>query len=155
MKIKNNFQIIGMFLTIFILFMCLSGCQDQYGNNNQFTGITLESNVVTLIDASLSFNKEYEYVNETDEYPTEVIKSVDVKYLFQNIANKDISVSIRAYLYDTNNNLIAICPENTYRVVNLPKDTSEKSYTPTNIISYNKANVTMVDHAKIIATEIS
>jgi hypothetical protein len=153
MKTKsNNAKAVGI-ITLVLVSICLCGCQEQ-DVGSQFEGIRLQSDVVKLVDAALSFNTDYEFVNETDEYPTEVIKSVDVKYLFQNIANKDISVSVQAYLYDRNNELIAICPENTHRVVTLAKDSSEKTYTPANTITYSKANVTAVDHAIIFATEV-
>ena len=151
--LKNQIKVF-IFIIIFpSMFLCFCGCQDQ-DIGEQFDNITLQSDVVRLVNAALSFNTDYEFVNETDEYPTEVIKSVDVKYLFKNIANKDLTISVRALLYNENNELIAIVPEDSQRVLTLPKDSSENTYTPANIITYSKANVTAVDHATIVAAEV-
>ena len=119
----------------------LSGCVFQEGVTvkNNFEGITFESNIVELVNASLDFHED-----------KNVITKVDVKYLFHNIAGKNVEVTVIVEFYDKNDNLLVTRGP---KYIILPKDYVETVYSPANIISYSGEKVSEVDHARIIAKE--
>ena len=96
--------------------------------------------IFELDNASLDF-----YRDENDN-----IINVDVKYLFHNIAGRDVTAYVTVEFYDKNNKILAT---GIKKQISLPEDYTEPSYLPANIVSYSGEYVTQVDHVKIIASE--
>ena len=136
---KKGPWLIGAIL--FLMGGVLSGCVFPEGVTvkNNFEGITFESSIVELVNASLDFHED-----------KNVITKVDVKYLFHNIAGKNVEVTVIVEFYDKNDNLLVTRGP---KYINLPKDYVETVYSPANIISYSGEKVSEVDHARIIAKE--
>ena len=139
---KKDLLILGFVIsTVLVAF---SGCQEQgVTTDENFEGIYLESNVVELAYATLEFHTTYDFEHEKD-----IIEKVDVKYLFHNIAGRDIDINVTVNFYDKDNNLLeSVVGQKTS---NLFKDYTESMV---NIISYSGERVTEVDHVKITAIE--
>lgn len=136
---KKKFFLIGT-LILFIVIL-LSGCQEQKATTteNNFEKIELESNVVELVDASLEFKEA-----------NNVILKVDVKYLFHNIAGRQITVTVNVEFYDKSNNLLSTGGP---KYISLPKDYVETSILGANIISLSGEKAAYVDHVEIVASE--
>lgn len=136
---KKVLWIIVTIILFITVFFC--GCQEEKTPNNQnlFENITLQSNVVELSDASLNF------ISDND-----VVYRVDVKYLFHNIAGRDITIKVYVEFFDKENNLINTSQP---KYISLLTNYTEQDISPANIISYSKERVTDVDHIKIIAEE--
>lgn len=133
-----------MGFVICIALVALSGCQEQGVNTDEnFEGINLESSVVELAYATLEFHTIYDL-----EYEKDIIEKVDVKYLFHNIANRDVNITVTVNFYDKDNNLLESAAQQ--KTSNLFKDYTESM---ANIVSYSGERVTEVDHVKIIAIE--
>ena len=139
---KKDLLILGFVIsTVLVAF---SGCQEQgVTTDENFEGIYLESNVVELAYATLEFHTTYDFEHEED-----IIEKVDVKYLFHNIAGRDININVTVKFYDKDNNLLELIVGQ--KTSNLFKDYTESMV---NIISYSGEQVTEVDHVKIIAIE--
>jgi len=131
-------------IIIFIIFILLSlnGCYEEKETELKFDGITLKSEVVELVNASLNFK-----YNKTNS-----ITRVEVIYLFHNIANHIINkLNITIHFFDVNNNIVAVGGPKYLR--NLPIDYIETSAMEANKISYEGLNISIIDHCKIIAIE--
>lgn len=137
---KNHLMLIG--IIILLIVTTLSGCQEQEAIRvqNKFEGITLESNIFELDNASLEFHRDKQ---------NNIIK-IDVKYLFHNIAGRDVTAVVTVEFYDKNDNLLAIGGPNK---ISLPIGYVELVVLPANLISYNGEYVSEVDHVKIITIE--
>ncbi len=137
---KNHLILMG--IIILLIVTTLSGCQEQEAIRvqNKFEGITLESNIFELDNASLEFHRDEQ---------NNIIK-IDVKYLFHNIAGRDVTAIVTVEFYDKNDNLLAIGGPNK---ISLPIGYVEPVVLPANLISYNGEYVSEVDHVKIIAIE--
>jgi len=138
---KKYLWIIGT--TLFLIVCILNGCLGPEGGitvENPFEGITFDSSVVELVNASLGFIKE-----------KNVVQKAEVKYLFHNVADRYIEVKVIVEFYDKNDNLlITEGPKH----ISLPKGYRETTpYSPANIISYSGDKVSEVDHVRIIAEE--
>ena len=135
---KKGLLIINLIILFIIV---LSGCQEQKATTTgkKFENITLESDVVELVDASLKFNED-----------NNVKLRVDVEYLFRNIAGREITITITVEFYDKNNKLLST---EGPKYITLLKDYTETSILGANIISYSGENASEVDHVKIIAVE--
>ena len=136
---KKEFLVMGALVIIIIV--VLSGCQEQKATTakKNFENITLESNVFELVDASLDFNID-----------KGVIVKVDVKYLFRNIAGRDVTAFVTVEFYNKNDNLLATGGP---KEISLLKGYTETSFLPPNIISYSGEKASEIDHVKIIAEE--
>ena len=93
---KKNVLVLVTSIIIFV--MMWSGCQQKATQN--YSKVTLESDIVEFKNASLTLFDRYEYVNDTDPTPTRIIVRADVTYLFHNIAGRDIFVKVTAVFYD-------------------------------------------------------
>ena len=139
---KKSLFMIGF--VICIALVAFSGCQEQgVTTDENFEGIYLESSVVELAYATLELHTIYDF-----EYEEDIIEKVDVKYLFHNIANRDVDITVTVNFYDKDNNLLGSAAQQ--KTSNLFKDYTESM---ANIVSYNGERVTEVDHVKIIAIE--
>ena len=129
---------------ILLIIGFFSGCQESNIEAVSFRGITLVSDVVELANGSLNY-----FYNEFNE-----VWKIEVKYLFHNIAERDIEVEVKIECYDENDNLITILGP---KYIRLPTDYTEQGYAPgINIMSYdNNQNVYLIDHVVIIAEENS
>jgi hypothetical protein len=139
-RMKNYIWV--LFNVILLVTISLSGCQDNSSNNgSSFEGITLESDVVELAQASKEFIKDN----------NEIIR-VEVQYLFHNIAGRDVDFNVIAEFYDKNNNLLNTSyPPKKFIFL---KDYTETGIGPANIISYDGEDCKQVDHIILKANEI-
>lgn len=135
---RKNLFVMGF--SIILVVGVFSGCQEEQAGVITFEGITLISGIVELVNASLDF-----YYDSFD-----MIKRVEVKYLFHNIADRGILVNITVKFCDENDNLLETSDPKYIRLLD---DYTEKGYGLANIISYEGENVHLVDHVKIIAIE--
>ncbi len=127
-----------MLVCLVLSFGFLAGCQDEPSSVRTFKGVKLISNVVELKNASLDVVK-----NKFDE-----IIRVEVRYLFHNIAGRDIHVKVNASFYDEQNRLIAtVGPKTIY----LLKNYTEKVVTPANTLAYEGTGVEKIDHVLLTA----
>lgn len=139
-----------LFGCVFLSIM-LSGCQEQQATTSKFEKISLKSDVVELVEATLDFQVHYNYDEFTDE-AIEVRDAAEVKYRFHNIAGKDITVKIMAEFYSAYDNLLYTGGPKT---IFLFKDYTDQYVSPTtNIITYKGSKVAEVDHVLLIAEEI-
>jgi len=128
-------------LSIILTMIIFSGCQEQNTDvGTTFEGISLESSIVELVNASLDPHRN----------KANIIDRVDVGYLFHNVAGRDITVNVTVEFYDTDDNILATGGP---KYISLLKDYTEQGFGPANIISYDGNNVALIDHVKIIAVE--
>jgi hypothetical protein len=128
-------------LCIILIFLCI-GCTEKQEDELTFDNITLESNVVELINASMNYKYD----------KTETITRVEVIYLFKNIADYIIEkLNITVQFFDKNNNLIATAGPKYIR--NLPVNYVETSIMEANKIIYEGPKSNLIDHCKIIAID--
>jgi len=120
----------------------LSGCTNTGTTTEEevSSDITLESEVVRLVHAKL--------IPKKDE---DILVSMDVEYLFKNIAGRVVSVQVTAEYYDEQDNLLYTSEPRL--ITNLPIDYTETNISPTNVISYSGGDADKVDHIKIVADE--
>jgi len=76
---RKDLFALGFSLIVVVGFF--SGCQESEIEATSFEGITLESSIVELVNASLNY-----YYNEDNE-----VEKVEVKYLLHNIVRRDIN----------------------------------------------------------------
>ena len=134
-------KIFGFGFVIILLFGFFSGCQEKEVEAASFEGVTLISDVVELVNASIKY-----HYNSFKE-----IWKVDVQYLFHNIAKKDIIVKVTIECYDKENNLVTVLGP---KFIQLPIGYTEREIHPSiNIVSYDGKNVDMIDHVIILASE--
>ena len=134
-------ELFALGFSIIMIVGFFSGCQESQIETVSFKGITLVSDIVELVNASLNYH--YDKYNEVD--------NVEVQYLFHNIAERDIAVKVTIELYDENDNLITIMGPKHIR---LPDDYTEYGFSPgINIMSYDGDNAHMVDHVTITVVE--
>jgi hypothetical protein len=137
--------------SIIIVIIILSGCQEQKAvTAGEKSGqIKLRSSVVELYESSYTINNKSikdDYTNEIYE----IIESIEVKYLFKNIAGKPININVSAEFYDKNDKLVdKVGP----REINLPENHTEKVYTLQNSIIYSGSNVADVQYVLLIVEE--
>lgn len=132
---------VGAFV-IFIL-LCLSGCEEQgVTTENKFENVVLDSELVQLAYANVSFVEKRE-IND-DLEPVMVTKRVDVKYLFENVAGRNITINATVEFYNNSDTLIGTSETLT---INLPKDYVESVL---NEVSYSGKNVDQVSYVKIV-----
>ncbi len=134
-----------------IIIITLSGCQEQKAvTAGEKSGqIKLRSSVVELYESSYNINTKSIKDTYTDKI-YEIIESIEVKYLFKNIAGKPVDIEVSAEFYDENNKIVGLGGP---RYINLPKDYAEKVYTPQNSIIYAGSNVADVQYVLLIAEE--
>ena len=136
-----NKRLLLVILMIFLVTIFFCGCQEQEAitSHNSFEGITFESSVAELVDASLDVHEE-----------NNILTRVDVKYLFRNIAGKDLELYVTVEYYDKGNNLLATGGP---KIIILPEGYTEQVILPANIISYSGEKVSEVEYVKIIAKD--
>jgi hypothetical protein len=136
-------------IMVTIVFFC--GCQEQKALTiGEKSGkIKLQSSVVELYQSSYNINKKT--IMDIDTGKTyEIIKNIEIKYLFKNIAGRPINIEIYAEFYNSNNKLVGISEP---RSIYLPKDYIERGYNPQNSIIYDSPNVADVKYALLIVEE--
>jgi len=135
---KKNLFIIG-FPIIFIT-MLACGCQEQKAVEAFYLeGVEFDSNIVELI-----------YYNITKNTNQGKVLSIDVKYLFKNIANKDLELKLYVEFYDQDNKLIYTgCP----KYIDLQNNWTEQGLSPANTISYSGKQTNEVNFVKFLVSE--
>ena len=134
----KNLLVLG-FINV-LLILIFSGCQEQKAVEISYSEkIDFKSELVELI-----------YSNITKQTDGEKVLNIDVKYLFKNIAERDINLKIFVEFYDKNNGLLYTGGP---KYITLLNGWAEQGVSPTNIISYSGKHVNEVDHVKIIASE--
>lgn len=136
---------------VIIATLSLCGCNEPEATktDNEKGTIILESDIVELEHSSFDIVTKPQFDQDCSCY-VEVFQSVDVTYLFHNIAGKAISAKVNVEFYDKDDNLIGIGGPKT---INLPKDYTEQGITPANTISYTGYKGEEVYKAIIIAEE--
>jgi len=138
MLMKKKLLIFGFLIICLILIF--SGCQDQKAIENSYLeGIEFDSEIVELIHS--------EVIKHTQDNK---VLSIDVEYLFKNIAGRDLNLKIFVEFYDKDNLLLYTGGP---RYIILPAGWIEQGVSPTNIISYSGKQANNVDHVKINASE--
>lgn len=135
--------------TIILLIVGLSGCEEQgVTTEKEFENVYLDSDIVEFAYANLSFVEKRE-IND-DLEPVMVVKQADVKYLFENIAGRDIVVNVTVEFYDQNDTLVhsakPVPSKNS-----LPEGYRESDF---NTASYNGKNVGKISYVRIFADPI-
>lgn len=135
-------ELISIGFCVILIIGFFSGCQESQIEAASFEDVTLVSDVVELVNGSLNY-----HYNEFNE-----IWKIEVKYLFHNIAKRDIEIEVKIECYDEKDNLITILGP---KYIRLPDDYTEQGFAPgINIMSYdNNENVHMIDQVVIIAEE--
>lgn len=137
-----NKNIIFIIFINLVVIISLTGCNEKVEKKQNFDGISIESNVVELINASMNFK-----YNSTNE-----ITGVEVIYLFHNIVDHIIEkLNITIHFFDKDFNLVAIGGSKYIR--NLPIDYYEQTAMEPNKIYYEGVNSSIIDNCKIIAIE--
>ena len=136
-----NKRLLLVTIMIFFVTIFFCGCQEQEAitSQNSFKGITFESSVAELVNASLDIHEE-----------NNILTRVDVKYLFHNIADKDLEIYVTVEYYNKDDNLLAT---EGPKIISLPEGYTEQVILPANIISYSGEKVSEVEYVKIIAKE--
>jgi hypothetical protein len=136
-----NKRLLLVILMIFLVTIFFCGCQEKEAitSQNSFEGITFESSVAELVDASLDIHEE-----------NNILTRVDVKFLFGNIAGKDLELYVTVEYYDKSDNLLATGGP---KIIILPEGYTEQVILPANIISYSGEKVSEIEYVKIIAKE--
>ena len=136
---KKNIYYISICICLLIIPI---GCLEKTNEKQYFNNITLESNVVELVNASMNF--KYDKTNS--------ITRIEVTYLFKNIVNHIIEkLNITIKFFDKDNNLIGFGGPKYIR--NLPIGYIETSVMEANKILYDDTNSNLIDHCVIIAIE--
>lgn len=145
---NKKFLIIISIIMSTIIVLC--GCnQKALTKDEENEQIKLQSSVVELDQSSFNINTKLVKDTYTDE-TYEIVENIEVKYLFKNIAGKPIHIEVSAEFYDKNDTLIGIGgPTSIY----LPKDYTEKTFTPQNSIIYAGSNVADVKYTLLIVDE--
>lgn len=139
---KMNKKIFAILLLYVVFIFLYTGCIEKQDDKLTFDRITLESNVVELVNASMNFKYD----------KTDSITRVEVVYLFKNIANYIIEkLNITIKFFDENNNLIAVGGPKYIR--NLPINYIETSEMEANKITYEGLDTNLISQCKIIAIE--
>ncbi len=137
---RKDLFALGFSLIVLVGFF--SGCQESEIEAASFEGITLESSIVELVNASLKY---YDDDNDKD------VERVEVKYLLHNIAGRTISIQIYVEYYDINDNLLTTQGPKTLN--SMPPDHTEQPSAGFNVFSYDGDDVDLVDHVTIIVEE--
>jgi len=141
----------NMLLIIIIILSNLSlcGCMDQgLTTEPAFEKIIIESDVVELSIANISFTREEMYTDAGESYF--YTTAVEVKYLFHNLLDRRANISFFVEFYNSyNEKLFSIGP----RSILLTADYTEKAFTNVNEARYDGDRASEVDYVKIIAFE--
>ena len=136
--------IIGFLLMIGML--CMSGCVNEGTTTKKtFENIDFESEIVEIANAYIDYNREEMYDDSGDMYYN--TRSIEVKYLLHNPAERAVTVQVVVYLYDEFG--MELYSEGPY-VISLPAGYTESG---ANTISYAGTDVATFDHARIVAIE--
>ena len=141
---KKNMLVIISIICLGNVSLC--GCMNEGTTTKQtFENFIIESDVVELSNANMSFIREEMYTDEGESYF--YVTAVEVKYLFHN-RRVNISFFIEFYNKD-NEKLFSIGP----RSILLTADYTEKAFTNINEARYDGNRASEVDYVKIIAFE--
>ncbi|MFH1101353.1 MAG: hypothetical protein V1726_04885 [Methanobacteriota archaeon] len=135
-------KMIGGIVGIMFVVVALCGCQAGQVSNN-YEDI-FQSNVVQLVNFSLELEKDR----------LNVITSATVNGRITSVVDRILNFEITASFYDKNNNLLG---NKTIRIEGLQpmgKPGSSTSFPPP-YLSYTAADVSVVDHVKLYAYEIT
>ena len=143
-----------LFCIILLIATIFSGCQEQKAlTAGEKSGqVKLRSSVVELSQSQFNVNTKSIMDNITGE-TYDIIESIEVKYLFKNIAGKPIHIKVSAEFYDKNDRLVGL-GEGEPRDIHLLNDPdTEKIYTDQNSIKYAGPNVADVQYVLLIVEE--
>ena len=131
-----------LLISIVIAVSFISGCQEQATKveKNEIENVTVQSDLVKLIHGKIIYNKD----------TTGKINSVDVEYLFKNIAGRDIDVLVNAEFYDKDGNFLGIRGP---KEISLREDWTEQGVSLANVIYYSEKDASKVDHVNLVVTD--
>ena len=140
---NKHIVMIGVFCLMVSVFF--SGCEENKTTAIEFEDVVLISSVVELVNASLDL------IEDADQ----IVFRAEVRYLFHNIAQRDIeTLKITAEFLDINGTLL-----NSSRpkfIYSLYEDYVERGYSPhANIIVFEDPLAAKVDSVRLIAVEES
>ena len=139
-------------LIILLVLIGLSGCEEQGATTeNNFENVFLDSDIVKLAYANLSFTEKRE-INDNLE-PVMVKKQANLEYLFENIAGRDIEFNVTVEFYDKNDSLIKSVIPLPYKI-NLLEGHTE-SLTMKNEATYSGNKVKDISYARIVVQPVS
>ena len=135
--------VIMISILCFLAAVFFSGCEENKNTSVEFEDVVLISNVVELVNASLDL------IEDTDH----VVYRAEVRYLFHNIAQRDIeTLKITAEFFDVNGSLLG--SGGPKFIHNFPEDYVERGYSPSaNIISFEDPLAALVDSVRLIVVE--
>jgi hypothetical protein len=140
-------------IVIVLLLTGLSGCEEQgVTTENNFENVYLDSNLVRLVYANLSFDERREINDELE--PVMVKKQVNLEYLFENIAGRDIIFNVTVEFYDDNDLLIKSIRPVPWKNINLPEGHIE-TISMKNEASYAGEKVKDISYARIVIQPMS
>ena len=118
-----------------VIFILISGSSGRYIESNYHGKVLLVSDVV-----------EFEYVslNRTTD-------NITVSWLFHNIANRTLNLSIKAEFYDKNGNMLF---SKVNELLKFPANYTEHLLLPANKISYNGKEASKVDYVILRVSEV-
>ena len=136
-------RLIALLSGITLACLLLSGCQNQSAVVSDMSQkIRLDSNgLVKFVNSSME--------RVTDKSKNNV--SVKVGWMFENIADRTISILINVQFFDAANTLLY---NQTKTLVNLGAGQKERGFSPANWVMYAGADAGKVDHVVITTTEI-
>jgi hypothetical protein len=135
----NPSKTIGIIRDNFICAFFIYNFEEESDENGATEKVELNSNLVELVYGRINKNLD-----------DGIVESVDVKYLFKNLLDREITISISAEFLDENNNSLAIVGNKT---ITLPPNYEEKKVlpvSPQNTINYAGEDAAEVDHVKLI-----
>ena len=136
---------------ILLLLTSLSGCEEQgITTETNFENVYLDSDIVGLAYANLSFVERRE-INDNLE-PIMVKRQVNLEYLFENIAGRDVIFNVTIDFYDQNDTLIQSIKPVPWKNINLPEGHRESLM---NEASYIGNNVKDISYARIVVQSSS
>ena len=133
-------KLLILLLTFSLIFVLLSGCQEETDEFEPIKNVELDSDLVKLVYGRINQNLD-----------DGIVVSVDVEYLFKNLLDRDITISISAEFLDENNNSLAIV--GTKNISLLPNHEEKYPSPQQNVITYTDEDAAEVDHVKLIVTE--
>jgi uncharacterized protein YcfL len=138
-------QKVGIALVFGVVVGCLvlSGCSSQSGvvSKDLSSKVILNGHgLVKFVNSSMS-----SLTNKSGG-----VTSVRVSWMFENIANRTISIAIDVRFYDAGNHALF---NQTKGLENMPPGYKEQSFGPANWVLYSGVDAARVDHVVISTTE--
>jgi hypothetical protein len=135
-------KIMLLLLVTLIITLLFGGCQEQQSTTISIDSVTLESDIV-----------EFAFINlTTEKNKSGLVERLTVQWLFHNIADRVIDANIIVEFYDANDNVIH--SDSSKAIMLMPPDYTEQFLSPSNMVSYDGEDASLVDHIIIHVIEM-